>query len=97
MRKTRRKTNRPNAIELAPIEAFEAAALKAINAGEATPEQQHQALEWIIKKACGIGMISFDPENAHATSFNEGKRFVGVQLVAILAEPMDNFNQGVKR
>lgn len=72
------------------IDEAEYAALKAVNRGDATPEMQQRALDWIIKGACRIGALSFQPDNPNTTSFNEGRRFVGVILTAILTEPIDN-------
>lgn len=97
MRAKAREAKRPKALSLSNIEVWDAAAIKALNSGEATPDQQKKALSWIIKEACGIGLISFDPDNSRATDFNEGKRFVGVQLVAILAEPLENFKKGKEK
>ena len=61
----------------------EAAAVKAVSTGTATPEQQKAAFDWIIKNAGGIGAQSYRPGDSHATAFMEGRRFVASQLVAI--------------
>ena len=58
------------------------AAIKALDRGEATPEQQRRALTTIIE---GISMyydLSYrsDP---YDTAFAEGRRFVGAQIVKL--------------
>jgi hypothetical protein len=66
-------------------------AIKAVNRGDASPEQQQRALNWIMKNACHIGGISFVENNPHLTSFNEGKRFIGLQLMLMITEPIESF------
>ena len=58
------------------------AALKAVYGGTANEAQQKRAMDWIIKHASGVGAQSYrsDP---HATAFMEGRRFVGMQLMAL--------------
>ena len=56
-------------------------ALQALHAMEATPEQQRLALTFIIETVAGTYEMSHQPENPHDTSFAEGKRFVGNQLI----------------
>jgi hypothetical protein len=65
------------------------AAVKALHAGTATPEQQRRALDWIMKRAAGIGEVSFHPGDSHATAFKDGRRFVGLILANVLAKTMD--------
>lgn len=90
------------AIQRTPILAFpdidisDAAAIKALNSGMATPEQQKRALDWIVKKACMIGGISMTADT-HQTAFNEGKRFVGANLLFIMSEPINQFDKPQRR
>jgi hypothetical protein len=65
------------------------AAVKALHAGTASPEQQRRALDWIMKSVAGIGEVSFHPGDSHATAFREGRRFVGLILANVLAKSMD--------
>lgn len=78
------------------IEVSDAAAIKAINSGTATPEQQKRSLDWIMKNACAIGGISFDPD-AMIMAFKEGKEFVGKNILFVLSEPIANFDKQPKR
>jgi hypothetical protein len=86
------------AIKRTPILAFpdidisEAVAIKALNAGTATADQQKRGLDWIIKKACMIGGISMT-DDPHHTSFNEGKRFVGANILFVINEPKSKFDK----
>ena len=61
------------------------AAIKAIDRGDATPEQQRLALTTIIEGLCGYYDLSYRPgaEGERETAFAEGKRFVGAQLVKL--------------
>ena len=63
----------------------DAAALQALQDGTATEHQQKRALDWIIRKAAATYDLSFSPEGERLTSFAEGRRFVGLQVVKLLA------------
>lgn len=56
------------------------AAVKAINRGDADPDQQKRAFDWIIKQLCAVQATTFQPDNPHATAFAEGRRYVGLKL-----------------
>lgn len=59
------------------------AAVQALARGEATAQQQVQALNWIINQACATYGQSFQLEGDRETVFAEGRRFVGNQLVKL--------------
>lgn len=68
----------------APYEIADAAAVQALLRGDATPDQQRRAVEWVI--ACsGYYDLSFRPGDGgdRETAFAEGKRFVGAQVVKL--------------
>lgn len=67
-------------LKTAPMDIVDVASLQAVFEGQADEIQQRRAIRWILDMACGIHDISFDPENPHVTSFNEGRRFVGKQI-----------------
>jgi hypothetical protein len=69
-----------------PWTKADAYALKALAAGAANEAQQKRALEWILG-ACGLRDLSFRPESDRATSFAEGKRFVGLQIAKMMHLP----------
>lgn len=56
------------------------AAVKALNRGDASPEQQKRGLDWIVTQLCAIRGTTFQPDNPHATAFAEGRRWVGLKL-----------------
>ena len=59
-------------------------AIKALQAGEATAEQQALAFNWLIVDVCKKDDMSFrpgGPEAARDTDFAEGKRFVAIQVL----------------
>ncbi len=60
-----------------------AAAVQAIIRGEASPDQQRQAMNWVINQACGTYNTSFSEHGADATAFAEGRRFVGTNIVKL--------------
>ena len=67
----------------APYDVADAGAIQALARGEATPEQQQRALNWIINEACDTYGLEYrqDPRD-HA--FASGKRAVGLNVVKML-------------
>lgn len=63
-----------------PADAF---AIQALARGEANPEMQQRALDWIINAAAATYDMSFSPDNPSLTAFAEGRRFVGNQIVKL--------------
>lgn len=62
-------------------------AIQALQKGEASPDQQRRALDWIIISAAGTYEASYRPggqEGERDTCFAEGRRFVGNQIVKAL-------------
>ncbi len=59
------------------------AAVQALARGEATADQQKQAMNWIVNQACATYGQSFQLEGDRETAFAEGRRFVGNQLVKL--------------
>lgn len=59
----------------------DAAALRAMQAGNANPNQQRQALAWIVNLAAGAYDQPFRPGAADETAFACGRMFVGQQIV----------------
>lgn len=64
-------------------EPADVAAIQALSRGEATPDQQKRALDWIITSA-GTYDLSYRPSSDRDTAFAEGRRFVGLQIVTKL-------------
>lgn len=64
-----------------PWEPADVGAIQALAAGEATPEQQKRALTWIVERACDTYGMSYRPDSDRDTTFAEGKRYVGLQVV----------------
>lgn len=60
-------------------------ALQALQRGDATGDQMQRALKWIVGCA-GTYDLSFRPgqDGERESSFAEGKRFVGLQIVKLL-------------
>lgn len=75
----------PPADAPAGFEIADVAAVQAVYRGEGTPDQQKRAMEWVIKGAAQIGQQSYRAGDSHATAFVEGRRFVGAQILSLLA------------
>lgn len=73
-------------------EEADATALKALQTGEASPDQQKRALRWIIENAANTYDLSFRPGvgGDRDTAFAEGRRFVGLEIVKLLKRPRRN-------
>jgi len=69
----------------------DAAAFQALARGEASPDQQKRALRFLVENIAGYYDISFRPESDRVSAFAEGKRFVGQQVVKLIALNMGAF------
>lgn len=86
------KTTRQAIDEHAPwrppsYEPEDVVAIQALAKGTANLEQQRRALAWIIERAAGAYEMSYRPggeDGARDTTFAEGRRFVGNQLVKMI-------------
>lgn len=78
-----------------PVEYDQATvrAVKDVAAGTATPDQQQRAMKWIIEHACGTYELSYRPTSDRDTSFAEGRRFVGLQIVKAVNLDMTVFER----
>ena len=68
--------------------AADVEALQALQRGDANPDQQARALEWIVKTGAGAYELSFRSDadgGERETAFAEGRRFVGLQIVKLLS------------
>ena len=74
------KNRRRRATELPEPDLAAAAAIQALAAGVAEPEQQIRALRWIIESAAGTYRLNYF-ESDRDTAFALGRAFVG-QIVA---------------
>lgn len=64
-------------------EDHEAVAIDAVCKGEATPEQQRYAMDFIVNKLCGTYDMPYHSGSADDTAFACGRMFVGQQIVAL--------------
>jgi hypothetical protein len=62
----------------------DAAALQALERGDASEEQQQRALKWIVNNAAGTYELAWEPDNERASSFESGRRYVGLEIVKLL-------------
>lgn len=69
------------------LDEHEVYAIKALNKGEATPEQQIKSIDVILKKFCRINQLSYVEGDQSARDFNEGRKKVGFDLLTIITEP----------
>lgn len=70
----------------APFNSKQGRAIKALYAGEATPEEQKVALDWILVDASGVRRPSYvsGQDGRRDTDFNEGSKWVGSQIVYLM-------------
>ena len=73
----------PDPVERPDYTEAEVQALRALERGQATPDQQSRALQWFIR-ACGTYDTSFRPQSDRLTAFAEGRRHAGTNLVWML-------------
>lgn len=73
----------PPQIEPPHYENVDVGAVQALASGTASPDQQRRALDWIITAASATYDQSFNPDSDRLTSFAEGRRFVGNQIVKL--------------
>lgn len=59
-------------------------AIQALQRGDAPAHQQQRALKFIIETLCGAYDLSYRPGSDRDTTFAEGRRFVGLQIVKLL-------------
>lgn len=65
------------------IKAHDAIAVQAVANGTADEAQQKHALDWILKKACGLPDWAYR-ESARETDIALGRQFVGQQIVGAI-------------
>ena len=58
--------------------------IRAVSDGEASPEQQKHALDWIINQASKTYDLHYYPQSDSETYFSLGRGFVGQQIVKLL-------------
>lgn len=59
-------------------------ALQALATGTASEDQQKRALKYIVENVCQTYQPSYRPEGDRETAFAEGRRAVGLRLIALI-------------
>lgn len=59
--------------------------------GEASPEQQKIAFNWILLGACRAGDEVLVPGQPDVTAYLAGRRSVSLQIGWVLGQPADSF------
>ena len=81
----RKRTLKDSAAWLpSPWELADITALQAVAAGNASPEQQRRALDWIVLQAAATYERTYRPESARDTDFMCGRQYVGQQIRMLL-------------
>lgn len=65
-------------------ELADATALQALERGDATEAQQQRALAWIINNAAATYEVAWEPDNERTSSFESGRRYVGIEIIKML-------------
>lgn len=71
----------------------DAGALKALAAGVANEGQQKRALKYIVETLAGAYEETFFADSERSTSYAQGKRHVGMQIVKLLKLPSGVFER----
>lgn len=67
-------------------------AVKAMNEGKASDVQQRRVVDWLFE-VTGTRDLEFRPESERASAFASGKRWVGLQLGKMIAQPLANISE----
>ncbi len=79
----------PTELEVSPaLDQDDARALRALQRGDATPEQQGLALHVIVNKFCRTHDLQYIPGDTHASAFLSGRAFPGAQILKALNLPI---------
>lgn len=66
----------------------DAAAIKAVASGTASPEQQKTALEWVVLRASMYGEETFSPGHTDSSAYFAGRRSVALQVMFLRDTPL---------
>lgn len=69
----------------APWEVADASAFQSLQRGDASPEQQKRALDWLIRVGAATYNATFFPGSPDASAFAEGRRYVGLEVIKLLS------------
>lgn len=71
----------------------QARAIHAFSKGEATPEDQKVAFNWIIRSACRAGSDLLVPGQPDVMAYLAGRLSVSLQIGWVLNQPVEAFRQ----
>ncbi len=75
-------------LRVAEFSRPEVESVKALNRGDAAPDQQRRALAAIVNKISRTHDIHYVPGDPQASAFIAGRGFVGAQILKILNLPV---------
>src|SRR5258708_16799816 len=78
------KVKAASAWDPAPWEDHHAHAMQALSVGNASPDQQRAALQWIIEGACGHNDWAYRPASERDTAMFLGRQFVAKQGIKLI-------------
>lgn len=81
---------------LADWDIADAAAIQACVRGDATPDQQKRAIDWIVNNAAGTYEEPYRPggsEGDRDTAYALGRVFVGRQIVKLSSVPLSRLRE----
>lgn len=68
----------------APYGKPDVAAIQALEKGDASPEQQKRALQWVIECGAMTYQDVYSRDSEQDTAFMNGRRFVGLRVIKLL-------------
>lgn len=85
----------PICFQYQKLERNEVIAIRAVNAGEASPDQQALAMRVIVKNLSNTHDLAYVPGSPHDSAFMAGRQFVGYQILKCVTQPVDKESSNV--
>ena len=67
----------------------EAHAFKSLAKGDADEAQQDLVFKYLVKKLGMVGELSLLPGQSDVTAFNNGRQWIGLNIIHLVETPMD--------
>lgn len=72
----------------------EAMAIRAMHANNASPDQQRMFMLWLNTKASPVTGLAWNPDSERTSTFEAGRRFIGLKIIEVLQTDPEFYNQG---
>lgn len=86
----------PDGLFITKWEDADVSAIQAVVAGNANPEQQKMAINFIVNKVCLTYDMPYRPDSSRDTDFLLGRMFVGQQIVKLMKINLNRIKEKTK-